>query len=69
MLGVPTPDRAGERLRAVVACRPGSLDAPRRWWPGAAARLSAHKVPRSVILVPELPRTARGKLDRGGCGP
>ena len=26
--------------------------------------LAAHKVPRSVILVPELPRTSRGKLDR-----
>jgi acyl-CoA synthetase (AMP-forming)/AMP-acid ligase II len=27
-------------------------------------RLAAHKIPRSLILLPEIPRTARGKLDR-----
>jgi fatty-acyl-CoA synthase len=26
--------------------------------------LAEHKVPRSVILVPDLPRTDRGKIDR-----
>jgi acyl-coenzyme A synthetase/AMP-(fatty) acid ligase len=38
--------------------------------------LAPHKVPRSVIFVPEMPRTERGKLDRAallalgaGCGP
>lgn len=64
VLGVPTPDRAGERLRAVVACQPGSL-APEDVLAWCRGRLAAHKVPRSVILVPELPRTERGKLDRG----
>ncbi len=63
VLGVPVPGRSGERLRAVIACAPGqlSVDQVLAW---SRERLAPHKVPRSVILVPELPRTARGKLDR-----
>jgi acyl-CoA synthetase (AMP-forming)/AMP-acid ligase II len=62
VLGVPLAG-AGELLRAVVACRPGSLTAGEviAW---CRARLSAHKVPRSIILIEALPRNARGKLDR-----
>jgi long-chain acyl-CoA synthetase len=53
----------GEVLRAVVACRSGQLTtADVVGW--CRAHLAPHKVPRSVILVPELPRTPRGKLDR-----
>ena len=75
VLGVPVPERSGEALRAVVACRPGRLTAEEvaAW---CRAHLSAHKVPRSVILLETLPRNARGKLDRaalltlgmGDCG-
>jgi len=63
VLGVPVPDGSGERLRAVIACAPGrlSVDQVLAW---SRERLAPHKVPRSVILVPELPRTPRGKLDR-----
>jgi len=62
VLGLAVPGR-GELLRAVVACRPGSLTAEAvvAW---CREHLSAHKVPRSVILVEALPRTSRGKLDR-----
>jgi acyl-CoA synthetase (AMP-forming)/AMP-acid ligase II len=62
VLGVPGPS-GGEMLRAVVACRLGRLTAADVvvW---CREHLSAHKVPRSVILVEELPRNARGKLDR-----
>ncbi len=62
VLGIPLGCR-GEVLRAVVACRPGSLSAGEvvAW---CRSHLSAHKVPRSVILVPALPRNPRGKLDR-----
>jgi long-chain acyl-CoA synthetase len=62
VLGVPVPGR-GEVLRAVIACRPGTLAATDvvAW---CRARLSAHKVPRSVVLIENLPRNARGKLDR-----
>jgi len=63
VLGVPAPGRSGETLRAVVACRPGRLTAEEiaAW---CRAHLSAHKVPRSVLLIEALPRNARGKLDR-----
>ncbi|HYO12667.1 MAG TPA: class I adenylate-forming enzyme family protein [Thermoanaerobaculia bacterium] len=63
VLGVTVPGRPGEVLRAVVACPPGRLTAEDvvSW---CRSHLSAHKVPRSVILVPRMPRTARGKLDR-----
>ena len=74
VLGVPVEGR-GEILRAVVACRAGNLTASEvvAWCRG---HLSAHKVPRSVILLEALPRNARGKLDRaallslgtGDCG-
>jgi acyl-coenzyme A synthetase/AMP-(fatty) acid ligase len=63
VLGVPLPGRPGEVLRAVVACPPGRLT-PGDVVSWCRSRLSAHKVPRSVILVPAMPRTPRGKLDR-----
>lgn len=50
-----------ERVRAVVATAAGvSAGAVRDW---CLARLSRHKVPRSIVLVPALRYTARGKLD------
>lgn len=63
VLGVPLPDRGGEVLRAVIACRPGCLTREEvlAW---CRERLAAHKIPRSLILLPEIPRTERGKLDR-----
>jgi len=56
--------RGGEpRVRAVIACAAGSLDGAsvRRWCRG---RLGDHKVPREILIVPALPLTARGKIDR-----
>jgi acyl-CoA synthetase (AMP-forming)/AMP-acid ligase II len=63
VLGVPVPERGGEVLRAVIGCRSGCLSREEvlAW---CRERLAAHKVPRSLILLPEIPRTARGKLDR-----
>ncbi|HEV3456754.1 MAG TPA: fatty acid--CoA ligase family protein [Thermoanaerobaculia bacterium] len=63
VLGVPMPDRGSEVLRAVIACRPGRLtrDEVIAW---CRERLAAHKIPRSLLLLAEIPRTARGKLDR-----
>jgi len=63
VLGMPAPGHEGEMLRAVVACEPGRLTAGDivSW---CRSHLSAHKVPRSVLLVEALPRNARGKLDR-----
>jgi acyl-CoA synthetase (AMP-forming)/AMP-acid ligase II len=63
VLGVPVSDRGSEVLRAVIACRPGGLtrDDVLAW---CRDRLAAHKVPRSLILVSEIPRCGRGKPDR-----
>jgi acyl-CoA synthetase (AMP-forming)/AMP-acid ligase II len=50
-------------VRAVIACRPGTLS-PEQVVAWCRQRLAEHKVPRSVLLVDELPHTVRGKLDR-----
>lgn len=65
VLGVCLPDRTGEVLRAVVAVTAADALTAEEVVAWCRPRLSPHKVPRSVVLVPELPRTPRGKLDRG----
>ena len=61
ILGV-SRDGAGEDVRAVVAGRGGlSYEAVHAW---CRRHLADHKVPRSIVLVEEIPRNARGKLDR-----
>ncbi|MGH7336502.1 MAG: AMP-binding enzyme, partial [Myxococcota bacterium] len=57
------PDGPRSLLRAVVAAPGGGVDAE-RVLAGCRLRLAEHKVPRRVTVVAELPRTARGKLDR-----
>ncbi len=55
---------AGEpRLCALVACSDGSVTAESvvTWCRG---RLASYKIPRRVVVVPALPRTPRGKIDR-----
>jgi long-chain acyl-CoA synthetase len=56
-------DAAEPTLRVVVACGAGALTTGRvlDW---CRERLAEHKVPRSVVLVDEIPRTSRGKVDR-----
>lgn len=64
VFGITLPHRKDQLLRAVVASRSGCVQAEEvRAF--CHAHLSAHKVPRSIILVAEMPRNARGKLDRG----
>jgi long-chain acyl-CoA synthetase len=63
VLGVPGRNHATETVAAVVACRPGAVTAE-DVVAFCRARLAEHKVPRRVRLVAELPRTARGKVDR-----
>lgn len=64
VFGITLPHRKDQLLRAVVASRSGGVQAEEvRAF--CHAHLSAHKVPRSIILVAEMPRNARGKLDRG----
>ena len=63
VLGVPSRVDGSQTVRAVVACPPGRLTAE-DVVAFCRARLAEHKVPRSVRLVPEIPRNARGKIDR-----
>jgi acyl-CoA synthetase (AMP-forming)/AMP-acid ligase II len=57
------PEGPRSILRAVVAAPGGGVDAA-RVLADCRRRLAAHKVPRGVTVVAELPRTARGKLDK-----
>ena len=63
VLGVSGAGGVGQSVKAVIACRPGALDYE-TVIARCRARLDEHKVPRSVVFVAALPRTARGKLDR-----
>ena len=63
VLGVEAPGDERTIVRAFVACDPASLTYTdvASW---CRERLSGHKVPRSIVRLTEIPRTARGKVDR-----
>jgi long-chain acyl-CoA synthetase len=61
-LGVPGPG-AGDLLRVVIAC-PVRRVAYADVLAHCRTHLPDHKVPRSIIVVSEIPRTSRGKVDR-----
>jgi long-chain acyl-CoA synthetase len=62
-LGVPCLNTDAQTVRVVIACQPQRLtyESVLAW---CRARLADHKVPRSILLVTEIPRTPRGKIDR-----
>jgi acyl-CoA synthetase (AMP-forming)/AMP-acid ligase II len=62
-LGVPAPQTGGQLVRVAIACRPGRLsyEDVLAW---CRPRLAEHKLPRSILLLPNIPRTSRGKIDR-----
>jgi fatty-acyl-CoA synthase len=63
VIGV-TDSKWGETPRALVVARSGArldLDELLRF---GSVRLARYKLPRSVVLVAELPRTAAGKIDK-----
>lgn len=51
----------GESVAAAVAC--GRTLRPRDLTAFCRGRLAAHRVPRRILFLPELPRTPRGKVD------
>jgi acyl-CoA synthetase (AMP-forming)/AMP-acid ligase II len=63
VIGAPDSD-LGETVCAVVATRGQALDLPglRAF---CAGRLAAYKIPRKLVIVEALPRTASGKIARG----
>ncbi|QNP69153.1 long-chain fatty acid--CoA ligase [Streptomyces roseirectus] len=52
----------GEVPRAVVVPREGARPDPEAILAGLAGRLAKYKIPKSVVLADQLPRTASGKL-------
>lgn len=65
--GVPDAEW-GKRLQAAVVVRAGAAfdaDAVRAW---CRARLAGYKIPRAIVAVADLPRTASGKIRRHALG-
>ncbi|MCI0434619.1 MAG: acyl--CoA ligase [Gemmatimonadetes bacterium] len=56
----------GEDIAAAVVLRDGGTATERELREFAAARLAAFKVPRTIVLLDEIPRGATGKLQRIG---
>ncbi|MGY5114644.1 acyl-CoA synthetase [Streptomyces sp. 900105755] len=61
VIGVPD-DKWGEVPRAVVVPREGTVLDPDEVLASLTGRLAKYKLPKSVVLADELPRTASGKL-------
>ncbi|MFF7647223.1 long-chain-fatty-acid--CoA ligase [Streptomyces canus] len=61
VIGVPD-DKWGEVPRAVVVPREGAVPDPDEVLASLAGRLAKYKIPKSVVVADELPRTASGKL-------
>ena len=64
VLGVALPNGRGQAVHAVIACNEGSLRY-RDVLVWCRDRLAPHKVPRGIRFTLEIPRTGRGKPDRG----
>lgn len=62
-VGVPDPYR-GESIKAFVVLRPGETATAEEIIAWCRERLAAYKVPRAVEFVPELPKSAVGKVLR-----
>ena len=63
VIGVPD-ERWGEVGRAVVVPRPGAAPTEAELLAHCAVSLARYKVPRSVVLADELPRSAVGKVHK-----
>jgi long-chain acyl-CoA synthetase len=62
-VGMPDPT-LGEEIAAFVTLRPGAATDADELIAWCRARLAAYKYPRRVVIVPELPKSATGKILR-----
>ncbi|GGS34278.1 AMP-binding protein [Streptomyces griseoviridis] len=63
VVGVPDGYR-GETVKAYISLRPGAEADPETLAAYCGERLAAYKYPRQVEILPELPKTASGKILR-----
>ncbi|MCW7943079.1 acyl-CoA synthetase [Streptomyces hygroscopicus] len=63
VVGVPDGYR-GETVKAFISLRPGAEAAPGALAAYCKERLAAYKYPRQVEILPDLPKTASGKILR-----
>jgi long-chain acyl-CoA synthetase len=63
VVGVPDPYR-GETVKAYISLRPGADTDPGELAMYCKERLAAYKYPRQVEILPDLPKTASGKILR-----
>jgi long-chain acyl-CoA synthetase len=63
VVGVPDPYR-GETVKAYVSLRPGAGSDPAALVAYCRQRLAVYKAPREIEVLPELPKTATGKILR-----
>ncbi|WP_226486371.1 class I adenylate-forming enzyme family protein [Streptomyces parvulus] len=63
VVGVPDGYR-GETVKAYISLRPGADTAPDAFSSYCRERLAAYKYPRQVEILPDLPKTASGKILR-----
>lgn len=63
VVGVPDEYR-GETVKAFVSLRPGTTVTPEELIAFTKKRLAAYKCPRFVEIIPDIPKTATGKLLR-----
>jgi acyl-CoA synthetase (AMP-forming)/AMP-acid ligase II len=59
-------DKLGEEVAAAIVLREGKTASERELRDFAAGRLADFKVPRKIVLLPEIPKGATGKLQRIG---
>ena len=59
-------DKLGEDVAAAVVLREGAQASERDLREFAAIRLADFKVPRKILILPEIPKGATGKLQRIG---
>jgi acyl-CoA synthetase (AMP-forming)/AMP-acid ligase II len=63
--GIPH-DKLGEEVAAAVVLREGMAATDRELRDFVASRLADFKVPRKIVILPEIPKGATGKLQRIG---
>jgi malonyl-CoA/methylmalonyl-CoA synthetase len=63
VIGVPHPD-FGEAVVAVVVAKPSTKLNPESMIAELKGKIANFKVPKRLIVVPELPRNAMGKVQK-----